>query len=119
MDTEITFGNTYFYKIRAISTDGTPSSRVARGIKITDETYEKKQRLVVDETERAALSDNFVELSIPILDASSDRAGKMSTFRLLPNFSNPSTPSETTIIPPQDVPSNLGRAVVKPTYSTS
>jgi hypothetical protein len=59
IDQEVEFGNTYFYRIRAVSVVGGQSSDwTYRGTKVTDGTFEKKQAALLSADDRLRLSSS-------------------------------------------------------------
>lgn len=86
MDQAITFGNTYFYRIRALSTSGEVSSWTSRGVKVTDDVFERKQAAVLSDAEKALLASSLSPLVIkfdylePVLSTTKSDS-------LLPGFS--------------------------------
>ncbi len=92
MDSNVEFGQSYFYKIRAVSVDGTQSSWVNKGIKISDPAFEKKQDAVVVRDEKKRLSSSNVasrfksNILRPTIDV------KDTSFSLLPSFAKDELP---------------------------
>lgn len=87
-DMQVTLGNTYFYRIRAVGIDGTASAWAYRGMKLTDSSFEKKLTSLTDPTSRQVLSSNPVPL---IVTGLSPISSGMKSFALQPAFSVPST----------------------------
>lgn len=57
IDQEVDFGNTYFYRIRAVSVAGGQTSDWSyRAMKVTDESFEKKQNAIITADEKVSLS---------------------------------------------------------------
>jgi hypothetical protein len=116
MDTELVFGNTYFYRIRTVSTVGQKSRWVYRGVKITDGTFEKKQDLILSQDEKSRLMNSFDQISLK-LDFVSDQDSKsMNSFGLLADANRPIKPPEASRPDPTDVSGTVLRPTVKPTY---
>ena len=87
MDTQLVFGNSYFYRIRAISVDGTSISDWAyRGIRVTSEIFERKQESIISELEKQNMFSQFLPAVSPI-DSSIVR--RSSSYSLTPGFSSP------------------------------
>lgn len=64
LDQDVEFGNTYFYRIRAVSpTGGQTSGWAYRGVKVTDDSYEKKQNAILTADERSSLSTTIAPIS--------------------------------------------------------
>jgi hypothetical protein len=60
IDQEVEFGNTYFYRIRSVSVAGGQTSDwVYRGVKITDDSFEKKSDAVLTPNEKNNLSSTI------------------------------------------------------------
>lgn len=64
MDTQVQFGNTYFYRIRAHAADGEVSAWVSKGIKVTDDSFENKLNGLLSSAEKATLSTTYQPLRI-------------------------------------------------------
>jgi hypothetical protein len=86
MDSEVEFGQSYFYRIRAVSVDGTMSAWATKGIKISDPVFEQKQDSVLIREEKKRLSErnkparfksNLLKTDIELNDTS---------FSILPGF---------------------------------
>lgn len=57
LDMDVDFGNSYFYRIRAVSSQNAQVSPwVYRGIRVTDESFERQQRALVSPDEFTKLS---------------------------------------------------------------
>ena len=83
MDTQVDFGNTYFYRIRAVSPEGVRSQWSFKGTKVTSTVFEKKYVPLLTDAEKLNLSNNQqpffttrVNRTIPTntLSVSSDRS---------------------------------------------
>jgi hypothetical protein len=83
MDLSITFGNTYFYRIRAVSPNGDVSGYSYRGIKITDETFENRLATSLSQGEIASLASQAIPLRL--VESESNE----NSFSLVPSFSVP------------------------------
>lgn len=90
LDAKIVFGNTYFYRIRAVDSRGNSSGWVYKGMKVTSPSHERLVDEVVSTTERNVLVDNFspLRLSVGIVAESPE-----NSMALNPGFSTPSTAS--------------------------
>jgi hypothetical protein len=65
VDHDIEFGNSYFYRIRSVSVvGGQRSGWTYRGVKVTDDTFEKKQNVMLTPAERTLLASNLVPLTM-------------------------------------------------------
>jgi hypothetical protein len=53
MDGEVIFGNSYFYRIRAVDTNSVVSDWTYKGMKLTEEIFEKKVAVFVSQPEMA------------------------------------------------------------------
>jgi hypothetical protein len=86
MDTMIDFGNSYFYRIRAVGPDGQKSPWVYRGIKITSAAFEKKWFKGFSSAERSKLSETYSSMEIR-----KPFGNKLSghTFGMLAGFAQP------------------------------
>ena len=83
MDTQVSFGNTYFYSIRAISPEGNASPFSYKGVKLTSAVFEQKWVTVLTDFEKAQLSQNFV----PLIINTGRRPTSKSTLSLQPEYS--------------------------------
>jgi hypothetical protein len=117
LDASVQFGNSYFYRIRAVPTFSvSPSNWTYRGVKVTDESFEKKQDPVTSpkEKQNQATSKDPVGPLLPspaVINISSfsivpsNTRGKIVT-RQAPVAAVPSRP--VTIAPPP--PANVTKA---------
>lgn len=64
MDMSVQLGNSYFYRIRAISVDGKQSSWTYRGIKMSDDIFDHKLDSLLTNDERVLLSTNFDSVAL-------------------------------------------------------
>lgn len=92
MDSDIRFGNSYFYRIRSVSVDGLKSNWSVKGIKISDQTFEKKYNSLLANVEKTNLTNFKIPSIIKSNVLSTAIETTKSSFSLLPNFSKPSTP---------------------------
>lgn len=99
MDTAVVFGNTYFYRIRAVSPEGTQSDWIYKGVKVTDETFEKKLDSVLTNNERVALSS--AKLGMRVKNQSIEPLPPQSMYGYTPPFAQPVPPPKP---PPPPVP---------------
>ena len=92
-DMAVQFGNTYFYRIRAVALDGSTSNWVYRGAKVTDSLFEKKLNSLLTKDEKARLTNSYDPMSLKD-DALSHRdyAAKTS-FSLQSQFAKPNVAS--------------------------
>lgn len=63
IDSDIEIGNSYFYRVRAVSTHGDVSEYVYRGIYISNSTFERKLKSVVTSEERERLSKTLMPMT--------------------------------------------------------
>lgn len=86
-DLQVTFGNTYFYRIRAAGLDGRLSGWTHGGMKVTNDSFEKKLESIMTVTEREELFSKKLPLVIKqnLLGEQSDT--RSSSFSLNPEFS--------------------------------
>jgi len=85
MDTQVDFGNTYFYRIRAITPEGYTSTWSYRALKITSPVFEQKWVPTLTDAEKSKLSTSYEPL---YFINGRDPTGK-NTFSLLPDYSKP------------------------------
>lgn len=65
IDSNVDFGNTYFYRIRAIPAVGDAQSDwVYKGMKVTDETFEKKLDSLITPVETKTLIETLAPVSV-------------------------------------------------------
>lgn len=96
MDTDVKLGNTYFYRIRAVDVDGSSSSWVYKGAKMTEETFEQKVTHILDTSETSNFSDSFSSMNIKGDVFEPNIYGVHRSLSFIPEFSNPSTILEPT-----------------------
>lgn len=87
MDSKVTFGNTYFYKIYAVDSRGNRSAPVYRAIRLTYSSFERMIEEVLSSDERRRLTINPVPFrpSANIVTPS-----PLNTLSLVPTFATPS-----------------------------
>jgi len=85
MDTQVDFGNTYFYRMRAVSPEGYTSPWAYRGLKLTSAVFEQKWIPILTDDEKTKLSTMYEPL---YFINGRDPTGK-NTFSLLPDYSKP------------------------------
>lgn len=92
VDQDINFGNTYFYRIRAVAVSaGQTSDWAYRAVKVTDATYEKKQDAVLTPADKVMLSTTPQPIAV-------------KTNFLSPQSVQPPTNLTTRSIPPRPSP---------------
>lgn len=84
MDTAVDFGNTYFYRIRAISPEGRISAWAYRGIKVTSTAFEQKYQPLISELDK----QNMVASRQALVMAQTEKQGS-TTFSMLPGYARP------------------------------
>ena len=84
MDTQVDFGNSYYYRIRAVDLNGTTSNWVYRGVKITSQAFERKWSPLFSDEEKKTLA-----LSLQPSVVRFSRKNVQSSMGLLPSFSSP------------------------------
>lgn len=84
MDTAVDFGNTYFYRIRAISPEGRVSDWSYRGIKITSAVFEQKYTPLISAQEK----QDLVASQQPLTLQQMEKVGA-SSYSLTPVFARP------------------------------
>lgn len=85
MDTQVDFGNSYFYRIRAVSPEGMTSRWSFKGIKLTSAAFEKKWAAVITDTEKQELTQAYS----PIRIIRGSRSYVKSTISMQPEYSKP------------------------------
>jgi hypothetical protein len=111
MDMNVSLGNTYFYRIRAVATDGTLSPWTYRGMKMTDNTHESVMNAILTSDEKSLLSQNFQPLNLKSSVLSTAFDLSQSSLSLIPTKSKPIQPPAAKVSPP----SVVGQAIPKPT----
>ncbi len=89
MDSQISFGNTYYYRIRAVTVKDTFSNWIYKAITIADQSFENKQNFLLTNEEKTMLADSIVPLNFKSNLLSDSIEKNISSFSLLPNFSKP------------------------------
>lgn len=84
MDTTVDFGNTYFYRVRAISPEGQVSGWTYRGIKVTSTSFEQKYVPLISAAEKQQLAAS----QQPMVLQQSAKLGSTS-YSLLPAYARP------------------------------
>lgn len=82
-DSDVKFGNTFFYRIRAVAVNGTTSEWTYRGIKISDDSFERK----ISRSMTPALKSRLVSEITPLNIQS--ESSELRSFSLQPTFSDP------------------------------
>lgn len=85
MDTQVDFGNSYFYRIRAVSPDGAKSDWSYKGMKLTSTLFEQKWVPVLTDVEKQTLTQVFIPMSF----SKGQRLAAKSSLSLQPDFSKP------------------------------
>lgn len=85
MDTQVDFGNSYFYRIRAVSPEGVQSGWTYKGMKITSAIFESKWIPTLTDAEKQQLSEEFRPMHI----VRARRPAPKSSLDMVPNFSKP------------------------------
>jgi hypothetical protein len=85
MDTQVDFGNSYFYRIRAVSPEGSKSAWTYKGIKITSSIFEQKWLPILTDLEKQTLSQSMV----PMVFSRGMRKTHKSSISMQPDFSKP------------------------------
>lgn len=111
-DTSVSFGNTYFYRIRAVALNGVQSPWVYRGLKLTEESFERKIVPFIGSDMKKSLAQNFTPVLIPALTV----VQGISSFGFQPNFSQPMVLPTVSIIAASSV-SVVLNPVPLPTYN--
>lgn len=65
IDSDIKFGNSYFYKISAVGlNDGNRSQPAIKGVRVTDSLFERKLNLVITQNEKNVLASSKTVLNV-------------------------------------------------------
>jgi len=111
-DTSVSFGNTYFYRIRSIALNGVASAWTYRGLKLTEESFERKIVPFINSDVKLNLVKNFTPILIPAMTL----VHGASSFTFQPSFSQPMILPTVSIIVASNVPITLN-PVALPTYN--
>jgi hypothetical protein len=84
MDTQVDFGNSCFYRMRAVSPEGQTSKWVYRGVKITSVAFEQKYQPLISDEEKKEL----IATGNPLMMAQTEKIGT-SSYSIQPNYSRP------------------------------
>ena len=91
MDMKVQLGNTYFYRIRSRGALVASFSQwVYKGIRLTDDAFEKKLSSVLSDLERAQLAATLVPLRVKDDYFMGDQEKELSSFSLTPSVFNSS-----------------------------
>lgn len=82
-DLDVSSGNTYFYRIRSLGIDGSPSAWTYRAIRLADERTERIFSSLIDEQTRRDLLDSGTPIRL------TDSYVSLNSFSLEPEFSRP------------------------------
>ena len=111
-DNEVRFGNTYFYRIRAVGVDGAKSSWVYKGMKLTEDHTEKLIAQLITPAVQLSLSETFTPLVIQ-----GPWANSLSSFSLQPAFSSPKLLPQVTVSAPPPLQVTIKQPTPVPTFS--
>lgn len=109
-DTNLTLGNTYFYRIRSVGLDGSMSDWSYRGIKLSDQSTERLLDVLLSIEDRKQLSETMV----PLFMVPAKQTGDTS-FAMQPAFSKPDFIPQTAFV---DTASTITRSVPVPTFGS-
>jgi hypothetical protein len=84
MDTAVDFGNTYFYRIRAVSPENRVSDWSYRGIKITSTVFEQKYAPLISSDDKQALMTS----KLPLVLQQTEKLG-VSSYSMLSSYARP------------------------------
>ena len=84
MDTAVDFGNTYFYRIRAVSPEGQQSAWVYRGAKVTSAAFEQKYMALISDDEKQELASS----QLPLVPQQIQKLG-VSSYSMVPPHAQP------------------------------
>ena len=85
MDTQVDFGNSYFYRIRAVSMTGEFSAWTYKGVKITSSVFEQKWIPLLTAAEAQALVADFS----PMMFSKGMKTSPKSSFSMLSDYAKP------------------------------
>lgn len=86
-DAEVCVGNTYFYRIRAVSIDGNASAWTYRGVRLTSDSFVNKIYPLLSSYEKERLSRTFEPLSLAYNFYRNPTTSVVNSFSLQPSFS--------------------------------
>lgn len=90
-DMQVSFGNTYFYRICAIGLDGRKSPWTYGGMKVTDDSFERKLDVLISQGELIELTGQNVPLTVKSNALGEQSDLESSSFVMNPSFSKPVT----------------------------
>ena len=105
MDTQVDFGNTYFYRIRAVDTGGNASGWVYKGMKLTSQAFENKWAPLYTDEEKKRLALSMQPQSL----VNGSRKNAPSSMGLLPGYATPESARTTPRISYDVVPNSNTR----------
>ncbi len=86
MDTSVRFGNSYFYRIRAIDPGSVSSPWSYKGVKVTDGSHEEYQNFALSREDRSKLASTLAPA-----DFGESGVDRRSSFGLVSSFASPTT----------------------------
>lgn len=86
MDSSVKFGNTYVYRIRAISPNGEESAWSLRAVRVADEIFDRKLSALLSDTEKNILVSELKPVVIKSEELTSKLELQNTTFALQPTF---------------------------------
>lgn len=90
MDSSVQFGNTYVYRIRAISPAGEESAWALRGIRVSDDVFDRKLASIISEDEKIMLTSQLKPMVVKAEALSTSISLKSTSFSMLPSFARTS-----------------------------
>lgn len=87
VDQQVDFGNSYFYRVRAVSRDGSTSAWAYKGVRLTSDIFERKWISTLSDNERRELTSEMR----PLVMGKGSRKQPKSSVSLQPEYSKPSS----------------------------
>lgn len=114
-DTDVRFGNTYFYRIRAVGVNGVTSSWVYKGMKLTEAGVER----VIQNVITPELKQILTASPIPLVLTPFKLPPALSSFSMQPSFSNPAIAEVPTVKAPPPMTLAVKQPEPVPTFSSA
>lgn len=87
LDMSVVFGNSYYYRIRALPpVSGSPSPWIYRGVKVTDDVFEKKQDVLITQEEKRQMATDLSPVVMKSNYLTPTQVLKSSAYSLVPSY---------------------------------
>jgi hypothetical protein len=99
LDSDVKFGNTYYYRIRSVSPRGEVSSWVARAARVVDKSFERKKSSLLSNVEKESLIRTIAPVTVKDSVLASPIEKLESSLSLISNFAKPEVSSTSPVVP--------------------